>query len=361
VCFSILALLAFARVRLREAAIPLSIALAAAAVLTKVYFVFTLAAVVGLWLIELWIRPLMAGETGHKRHLTVLALTLFAAAALFAVFIYAFGHHLQAYYAVNSSKIPYLDPLQLASNFGDSFRALPGNTKTQAFLLVLVASGGLAVALSGLPRGRRFLRSNAAGLTRADLAAGLWLVLGLLVIGLLQPPKPHYHLFAIPPLCLAAAAGLKLVLPARLDIAAICAMAIANLVYQALYYQVWMQRPGKASLHNASREVVRIIHQDSGQSMIPVLGEYSAQLGLFSERVFSLDAKWSPDYALCERVAHWTPAYHVNIVWPGSVSRTELETVAGCRQVAKTEEIARFGIRPPSRDELVLSRVHYRD
>lgn len=361
VCFAVLALLVFARVRARHLSIPVSVGLAFLAFLSKVYFIFALAALVGLWLIELWLYPALTSRPVRKRDLAVLGLSLTAVGMLFGAFLYVFGERLADYYTINSNKIPFLDPAYLVDSLVESIHALPFNTKTHVPLLILAATAVVAAALLLRPHRRSAVLSRAAQLSRAELAVGMWLVVGLLTIGVLQLNKPHYHFFAILPLCLAGAVGLKLVLPARFHAGAVSGAAALHLLFQAQFYHAWTERPDKTALHDASRDVARIIHERTGPGMVPVIGEYSAQLGLFSERVFSLDAKWSPDYALCERVAHWTPGFHVNIVWPGSLSQDELAPIAGCRQVERTEEIARFTVFGPSGDELVLSRIHYRD
>lgn len=361
VCFAMLALLIFARLRITRLSIPVSIGLAFLALLSKVYFVFVLATVAGLWLIELWLYPVFTGRPVQKRDLAILGMSLAAAGMLFAVFLQVFGEHLADYYSINANKIPFLDPVYLVDSLVGSLNALPYNTKTHVPLLIVAASVILAAAMLLHPRWRTLVLSRAARLSRAELAVCVWLIVGIVTIGVLQLKKPHYYFFAVLPLCLAGAVGLKLILPARFHAGAVSGAAALHLLFQAQFYHAWVERPDRTALYDASHEVARIVHQRTQPGMVPVIGEYSAQLGLFSERVFSLDAKWSPGYALCERVVHWTPRFHVNIVWPGSVSQRELSLIAGCRQVDRTEEIARFTVFTPSGDELVLSRIHYKN
>lgn len=359
--FAMLALLCFARLRIKELAISASVAFAFLAVLSKMYFVFTLATIVGLWLIELWLVPALTRSEIQKRCLAVLGLSLAAAGVLFGAFLHLFGQQLFDYYTINANNIPFLDPAYMAGSLIASIHSLPFNTKAHVYLLIIPASAVLGAAMLIPARQRAMVLGRAAALGRAELAVCLWLLAGLVTIGMLQLKRTHYHFFAILPLCFAGGVGLKLILPPRLHAAAISTAAVLHLLFQGPYYATWIQISDRMAIDDASRKIANIIHQRTEPGMVPVIGEYSAQLGLFSERVFSLDAKWSPSYPLCARVAHWTPRFHVNIVWPGSISQRELETLAECGEVERTEEIARFMVFEPPRDEMVLSRIYYKN
>lgn len=361
VCFGMLALLAYARVRNPQLAIPASVALAFLALLSKMYFVFTLATIAGLWLLELWLVPAVTRTGVRKRQLAVLGASLAGVITLSVTFLYVFGERLSDYYTINASKIPYLDPAYLRDSLVKSIQWLPFNTKADVFLWIIAATAVAGSALLLNSGTRTGITARARSLSRGELAVVAWLLVGLATIGVLQLHKSHYHYFAILPLALAGAVGLKLVVPGRLHTAAICAAAAAHLLFQAPFYIAWAHKPDKTAIYDASREVAGIVDRQAGAGMVPVIGEYSAQLGLFSDRVFSLDAKWSPSYPLCQRVSHWTPRFHVNIVWPGSVSQNELGTIARCPQVDGTEEIARFTVFEASGDEMVLSRIHYKE
>lgn len=359
VCFSLLALLVFARVRDLRVSIPVSVAFAFLAALSKMYFVFTFAAVVGSWLIELVLVPLYTRKGISKQALLTLGASLAFIAAFVLTFIALLGDRVSQYYAINATKIP-LEPSLLWHYLSRSIGALPYNTKATVYLFVILATGLTCFVLLLWHRSRSWLWLRITSLNRGELAVGAWLFAGLLVIGLLKIPKPHYYLFAILPLAFVGNVGLKLVLPIRFQTGAICLVVVLHLFHQWSFYEQWMDRPEKTAFLDASREIAQYIHEQSEGTIVPVIGEYAAQLGLFGRRIISLDAKWHPAYELCDRVAHWRPRFHVNVVWPGSVSQGEADLVSRCSQVAGVEEIERFSVFRPRQDELVLSRIYYK-
>ena len=91
-----------------------------------------------------------------------------------------------------------------------------------------------------------------------------------------------------------------------------------------------------------------------------MIGEYSAQLGLFSNRIMSLDAKWVPTSTLCERLNYWRPQYHVNVVWQWSSSQDERHKFKECDFVKGIQEKARYPVFPEWKDEIVLTRIYYK-
>jgi len=361
VSMSLLALLACARLRPRALAIPISIGLALLAVAAKMYYVFTLAAVIGVWLVELLVLPPARRERVDRRSLAVLLLSLAAATAVVAVFVMRFGSSVSDYYQANTNKIPFLDPAYLAWSELEGLLALPYNTKADVFLMVVPGCLAAALVMATVPAGRAALAAGIRRLTRAEVVMCAWLVLGLLTIGLLQIHKPHYHLFAILPLVMAGIAGIRLVLPERYHAAALCAAALAHMAMQAPLYALWLDRPDPTAFYDASRDIAAHIHADTSADMVPVIGNYAAQLGLFSDRVFSLDARWALEYPLCQRVSHWKPRYHVNVQWPGSTASHELDPISGCRSVAGVEVVERYLVLPFRADELVLSRIEYHE
>ncbi len=94
--------------------------------------------------------------------------------------------------------------------------------------------------------------------------------------------------------------------------------------------------------------------------MIPVIGEYSAELGLYSKRLQSLDVKWVSLDKLCKRIEYWRPKFHVNVVWPNSASSTARDILLKCDVVTDYQEINRFSLFEPRKDELVLTRLEYK-
>jgi 4-amino-4-deoxy-L-arabinose transferase-like glycosyltransferase len=359
VCAALLALAVYVRVRDRRIAIPLSVILASAAFLSKMYFLFTLGAVTGLWILELFVAPVLARRPLEKGPVVILVASLAAVAAFYAGFLYVFGEYVADYYYINRHKTPALDFEFVINSLVGSLKLLPYNTKTHLYLIVLLLLPACMLILLLRRRTRALLATRLGDMGRAELAIGLWLVMGLFTIGVLNSPKPHYHFFAVLPLCFAGTIGLKLVFPYHLHTAVITGAAVLHLAFQLPFYYEWFQRQERTAIVDASREVVSIIERNTDEQMIPVNGEYSAQLGLFSDRIFSLDVKWSPAYPYCHRIEFWKPRYHINIVWPGSASRGEIDLVEDCEIVADTSEIERFSLFDPRGDVLVLSRIHY--
>lgn len=361
VCVGMLALWTYARIRPTSLAIPLSFAFALAAAFTKMYYLFGLAAIGALWVVELLAAPALTGRPVDRRALAVLGFSITGTAAVFSGFLYLFADSFAERYAVGAGKLPFMDPAYLRNRLIVSLSELPFSTKAHVYLAVIPACAVAALIALQFPQPRAVLCSRIRRLTRAEVAVGAWLVAGLALVGTLSIIKPHYQFFAILPLCFVGAASLRLVAPARLRSVLVCGAALLHLIFQWPYYEEWLQRPGKTTVLDASREAARLIHERSNASVIPVIGEYSAQLGLFSPRVIGLDAKWAPVYPLCERVAYWKPRFHVNVVWPGSPSQRETDWIRQCHGIDDIEEIARFVIFEPRNDELVVNAIEYRD
>lgn len=359
VCAAMLALLAFARLRVKTLAIPLSLALALAATFTKPYYIFTPAVIAALWAVELIIVPAWRGQHIDRRLPGVLVVSAGGLGALLLGFLYVFQASFAERFAVGAGKLPLLDLAYLRDSLLYSMQQLPYNTKAHVYLAVIPIGALVALVLLLLPGTRQGLHARFNELSRADAAVAVWLVAGLLLTGTLRILKPHYQFFAILPLCFAGVTALRLIAPGRLRTILIGAIPVIHLAFQWPYYERWMQRPEKTAFLDASREIVRTIHQDSSGSMVPVIGEYASQLGLFSPRIFPLDAKWAPEYSLCERVHYWQPRFHVNIVWPGSRSQQETQWIADCSEVDTVKEVARYPVFEPRNDELVLSRIAY--
>lgn len=359
VCLAMLGLLAYVRMANRELAIPLSVALAFAAFFSKMYLLFTLGAVLGVWLLELVIAPLLARRAPARRPVLILAASLAAVGALYGLYSYLFADKITEYYIINRDKAPVLDLEFLFYALVGSLKLLPYNTKTAVYLGIILLGGVAATALALWPGTRGRVVEQLRALGRAELALGLWLVAGLVTIGTLNAPKPHYHFFAILPLSFAGSIVLKLVFPASLHTVVIVGAAVLHLVFQAPLYHQWSQKPQQTAIVDSSREVARFIEEQSDEKMIAVNGEYAAQLGLYSDRIFSLDVKWAPSYHYCRRIEFWKPRFHVNIIWPGSVSRQERKAVEECEIVDDTSVLQRFTLFQRRMDELVLSRIHY--
>ena len=109
--------------------------------------------------------------------------------------------------------------------------------------------------------------------------------------------------------------------------------------------------------------MAHIIHQESDSSVIPVMGEYSAQLGLFSDRILSLDAFWDslPNIPFCQRLEHWQPKFHVNIMLPGGNKYTRIiKAYNKCEVVSHIREVKRYTLPKPEDNLITLTRIYYR-
>lgn len=131
---------------------------------------------------------------------------------------------------------------------------------------------------------------------------------------------------------------------------------------QIPYYVLRSERTIKTALFDASRDMVYVIQQQSGPGILPVMGEYFAQLALFSDRMVSLDAYWDtlPYTDFCGRLEHWRPGFHVNIVLPGGSRDSRIANAyAKCDSVSCIEELRRYPLPKPEDNVILLRRVHY--
>jgi len=359
ICLSLLALLTYARMRSRLWSVPLSVALAFASFLSKMYFLFTVGAITGLWILELILVPVLTGRRVDWNAIVAFAASLVVVTAAYLSYLNVFGEQIADYYIINSDKAPALDIGFIVSSLAGSFKLLSFNTKADVFLLIILLVPVCFLTLLLWPVTRERAASALGQLGRADLAMAMWVLTGLLAVSLLNTPKTHYKIFAIMPLCFIGAVSLKLILPYRLHTIAIVSAALLHLIYQLPFYHQWSQRQQQYAIVEASREVARTIEGETDQDMIPVIGEYAAELGLFSDRIFSLDVKWAPSYPSCRRLEVWKPRFHVNIVWPGSPSQGETDIIENCRITADTIKVKSFSLFKQRGDRLVLSRIEY--
>ena len=357
---ALLALLVFIRVRSRSLAIPLSIFLAFLAFFSKMYFLSVLASIIFLWGVELLILPMINKEVFDRKAILIFLLTGFILASSYLVYFYIFRFEITIFQTINKNKMPSFDLFYQYLEFKQSLSVFARNTKTNVILMV--AALCILIFIFTIFSRKRFktVAAKMRDLGRAEYAMATWLAAGVLLIGMLHSHKAHYHFFAILPVIYLGTVSLKLIFPERYYTAAMSAVLIAHMLYQVPFYVKWEQRPQKTATYDASINMVgQILEQGKGK-IIPVIGEYSAQLGLFNERIMSLDVKWVDHEILCERLNYWRPQYHVNVVWHRSSSRDERYVIRKCGIVKGIREKARYPVFDEWKDEIVLTRIFYK-
>ncbi len=359
-CMALLALLVYIRVRSRSLAIPLSIFLAFLAFFSKMYFLSVLASIIFLWGVELIILPMVNKNSFDRKAIVIFLLSGFILAVSYLIYFYIFRFEITIFQSINKNKMPYLDLLYEYMEIKQSLSVFALNTKTNVMLAVLALTILYFVFTT-----IRSKRAKAAAVImskpgRAEYAMATWLVAGVLLIGMLHSHKAHYHFFAILPVVFLATVSLKLIFPERYSTAAMSIALIGHLLYQVPYYVEWEQRLQKTATYDASVNIVEQILEQDKDKIVPVIGEYSAQLGLFNERIMSLDAKWVDHDTLCERLEYWRPQYHVNVVWPRSSSTYERFKIRKCANVRGIREQARYPVFDEWKDQIVLTRIYYK-
>ncbi len=191
----------------------------------------------------------------------------------------------------------------------------------------------------------------------------IWVLIGVGLVGSMAQHKTHYYFFAILPLCFLGTVSLKLLMPERFQTMAISIVILGHVLLQIPYYIEWSNKTIKTALIDASQDMTQIIHQQSDKSIIPVMGEFSSQLGLFSERILSLDAYWNsfPPSDFCGRLKHWQPKFHVNVVVPGSARDMFIvNKYRKCDLIDHIKEIKRYPLPKPDNSVILLTRIYYR-
>jgi 4-amino-4-deoxy-L-arabinose transferase-like glycosyltransferase len=359
-CCVLLGMLAFVRVQCRSFAIPISILLSFLAFFSKMYFLSALLSMIFLWGVELLILPKINKCDFDRKAIITLLLTLFLLAVSYLLYFYIFRFEITIFRSINSNKMPYLDFFYFYLQIIQSLSVFTLNTRTNVIIIVLLVSLLYFIFTSIRSGHVKNMLTTLGNVGRAEYALAVWLVAGILLIGILQAHKAHYHFFAILPILFLGIVSLKLVFPARFYTVVMSLALIAHLLYQVPFYVDWKQRTNKAASYDASNRMVEHILKQDKSSIIPVIGEYSAQLGLFSDRIMSLDAKWVSKQTLCERLNYWRPQFHVNVVWPNSTSTLERYKLRECGNVRYIREQARYPVFPDWKDEIVLTRIYYK-
>ncbi|MFV2005280.1 MAG: glycosyltransferase family 39 protein, partial [Gammaproteobacteria bacterium] len=358
---ALLGLLVFIRVRSRNIAIPLSIFFAFLAFFSKMYFLSALLSIIFLWGVELFILPMIYKYRFDRDAIVIFVLSLFLLASSYLLYFYIFRFEITIFQSINKNKIPYLDAYFLYLEIKQSLSVFALNTKTNVLLFALAATYIYFIFTAIRAKAFAEIFEKLRKIGRAEYALATWLSSGILLIGILQAHKAHYHFFAILPLIFFAVVSLKLVLPERFYGLGMSLLLFAHLAYQVPYYIEWQQRPDKTVIYDASKDIAGRVLEGETARVVPVIGEYSAQLGLFSNRVLSLDAKWVPFATLCQRLDYWRPKFHVNVVWPKSHSTYVRFKLLKCDIVKRIKEKARYPVFADWQDELVLTRIYYKD
>lgn len=357
-----IALLIFARLRLRSFAIPLSLLFAFFAFFSKMYFLFALATMVFLWFTELVVFPLIFRDRKFEpSSVGVFCLSLIGLALFYWAFRSYFSEEIKNFLDINSNKTPKLNWLALYYTFDDAFEKMPYHTKSPYMLLVLASAAIFYLLSRFIPSHFKHTLAGIRNLNRADWAVGTYLVAGYVLVGMLSIHKAHYHFFTILPVIYLATSAIFLIFSGWFRHAALGLVLAAHLVHQVPFYSGWVERPNLTSMYELSEDITALIERENPtDDIVPIIGEYSAQAALFSPRMMSLDAKWVSQKALCERIDYWKPKYHVNVVWPKSGSRRERDLIAKCPSIAGYEEIKRYASFLEWKDEIVFTRLHYK-
>jgi 4-amino-4-deoxy-L-arabinose transferase-like glycosyltransferase len=358
-CCALLAFLVYIRVRSRSFAIPVSIILAFLAFFSKMYFLSVLASVIFLWSVELFVLPKINKSDFDRKAILTFLLTLFLLGASYLLYFYIFRFEITIFRSINSNKMPYLDVYYFYLQIRQSLSVFTLNTKTNVILVVLALSIVYFIASSIWSKSFKAVPGKLKNIGRAEYAISTWLIAGILLIGILQAHKSHYHFFAILPILFLGTVSLKLVFPERFYTAVMSMALIGHLMYQLPFYIKWEQRENKTAVYDASVSIVEQVLKQDKSRIVPVIGEYSAQLGLFSDRIMSLDAKWVSQATLCDRLNYWRPQFHVNVVWPKSMSKNERYKIKKCAIVSHTRVMANYPVFAEWQDEIVLSRIVY--
>ncbi len=361
----LLAVWVFARMENRSKAIPLSLIFAFLAFFAKIYFIFALATMITLWLGELLLLPRLRNQEINRGLLKMMGLSLAAIGLAYLSYRLYFHAEISNYLAINVNKKPVLELDRVLRSLKISFQLIPGNTKSTVFLYTLI----VAISYSMLHfivtrivpvRGRSSsLLASLSSISRAEWAMGIFLVSGLLTVGSLRLLKTHYHFFAIIPIVFLAVAMIYHVLPRKLAVYVSIAVLLTHIYYQLPAYREWLSRPEPRLIDTVSRNIAAQLHAEYPDGMIPVIGEFSAQLGLYSKRIISIDAKWVPQAVLCERLNYWKPPYHVNVVWGRSFSRKMINHIHACPFVQIKSKPVLYPSFSGKKDYIALTRIWY--
>ena len=360
--FALLAMMIYVCYHDRKFAISLSLVLAFMALMSKMYFLFTLATLFFVWLVEFIAIPLFHKHRVNVAGLIRLVLTLVILVVFYLAIRTLFQAEFADFFAINNNKVPSLDLHFLYDRFVIAVGFLPVHTKTHIFLIGLIVGALLCifVILYQLIRSSLPALSNIPDL-RADLVLFSFLFSGMVTVASLNlPEKTHYQYFSIVPIGGLCILWLWRGLPKSIFTAVFLGVFLADGYFQFSLYKRWINIEHKTVVSDISHDFVNHIHENSSDEIIPVIGEYSAQLALFSDNILSLDVKWADKEKLCERVDHWKPKFNVNLVWPGSRMESELWRIRECESIEDIVQVKLERVYGRYSEKLVLNEIVYK-
>ncbi len=355
----------FVRMENRSKAIPLSLVFAFLAFFSKMYFIFALATIITLWLGELLVLARLYKQEVNRGLLKTMGWSLAGIGLAYLSYRLYFHAEINNYLAINANKKPQLELERVLLSLKISFQLIPQNTKSMVFLYTLFIGFGYTTLhfvftwFAPVRERSKSLIVSLSRINRAEWAMGLFLVSGLLTVGSLRLLKTHYHFFAIIPIVFLAVAMIYHVLPRKLAIYVSLIALLTHIYLQLPAYREWLSRPEPRLIDTVSRNIAAQLHAEYPDGMIPVIGEFSAQLGLYSKRIISIDAKWVPQSDLCERLNYWKPPYHVNVIWKRSISRKMVNQIDACPSVQIKAKPVLYPSFSGKKDYIALSRVSY--
>ena len=360
---AMLAMLAFVKLKNRYAAVVVSLVLAYLSFLAKMYFFFSVAALVTVWGGEILLAPFIIGRSINWRLLFAFLITLLFIIASYVWFRLAFGESMNDFMIVNAKKrMLYGIESQLKAALYSLWK-LPHFTKIVAMYYALwIALGYLFFAMVFRARSLDYLISSIRSISRSEWVMAVFFAGGLVVVGSLQEHKWHYYYFAIFPLVfLTAAAIYRINISERRRNLAIFAILLLHVSQQMQLNMQWLNRGNSTTIADASIAIVRTIEAETNAERVPVIGEYSQVLGLYSRTILGIDTLVQNPGFLCERINYWKPKYHVYLTWTGSWTPRRLEAIVACPEISGYEEISRYKTMPgfSDDDEIVLSRLNY--
>ncbi len=358
-CCSLLAIAMYVRLRNRCWAIPLSLLFAFMAVCSKMYFLFALVTILIVWLMEIIILPIIDKQKINRRHVFLIFASLLCIVLAYAALRIRFDDAFTQFLQINKNKTPSLNPLVLIRQFIVSIQHLPYNSKTHISLICIGVLLAYWILNSFGARSFSEFRQNLSKWGRAGWALSIYLLLGLCTTAALNlPDKAHYHYFSILPVICLSVFAIAAAVPQLVRRKYILLLLVAHLLFQSQYYYQWLNRPDRLLVHNANVDMINRIEQNSQSDVIPVIGQYSAQLALYSDRMVSLEVKWISREGLCQRLEYWRPAFFVNFVFPQRII-SEGDRLAKCTILADFIELAKYNVNEIWNDKVILYQLVY--
>ena len=357
--FSLLAIATFVRLSNRNWAIPVSVFFAYMALCSKMYFLFALVTIVTVWLVELIAIPIVEKKKINLRQVFILIASLCLIALSYALLRIRFEPAFTQFLHINSNKIPSLNLHVLSKQLYASIKNLPFNSKTHISLAALGAILAYWIMMCLYIRRFSSLKQKLIEWGRAGWSLSIFLLLGLCTVAALNlPDKAHYQYFSILPIICLSVFVIDATFPQRIKTKLIMGMLASQLVFQAPYYYQWLNRSDRSVVHEANVAITSLIEDNSNSDVISVMGQYSSQLALYSDRMVSLEVRWVTQEGLCQRFDYWRPEYFLNFVFPMRYL-SEGDRLAQCEGLAGFEEIGRFVVNEFWKDELILYRLIY--